>query len=459
VGINDAKGMQKAKIHNSRSPFHEIEVQLYKIMVDHRSKGRRVTTQFLQTHARRIYELFLNSDNRMWSKKSFKASYGWLCCFLTRKNIKFRRKTCSKQHTPQEQVHDFEKFLFYLRFNALQPNEEEEHNQGIDPLWGCFPPECRYNMDQVPLPFVINQDSTFALGDEENVHIKCPSEALKKRQFTMHVVVNAGRGEKKYGWVDIVAKGTGKRIRAAETELCDQDVKFFWQANAWADISVMLDLAEKFVTHKIEVHGGDTWVILFCDNLRAHVDDDVKRMFGDAKVFLCYFPPNMTNVLQPIDAGIGQSLRAFIGYQLDYWLMLDDNLALWEATMSAPERRILMSKFVGEAMPTLMADGNDSVRVGSFERIGCLITLLAHKEFDDKIKPQGIKEGSYSIPVLEALRQQDLDFIDLTGPTNVIDEEESALVEERLLLDEHEESLNDGIVMHDEVEGTTTAEE
>jgi hypothetical protein len=221
----------------------------------------------------------------------------------------------------------------------------------------------------------------------------------------------------------------------------------------------MLDLAEKFVTHKIEVHGGDTWVILFCDNLRAHVDDDVKRMFGDAKVFLCYFPPNMTNVLQPIDAGIGQSLRAFIGYQLDYWLMLDDNLALWEATMSAPERRILMSKFVGEAMPTLMADGNDSVRVGSFERIGCLITLLAHKEFDDKIKPQGIKEGSYSIPVLEALRQQDLDFIDLTGPTNVIDEEESALVEERLLLDEHEESLNDGIVMHDEVEGTTAAEE
>ena len=69
------------------------------------------------------------------------------------------------------------------------------------------------------------------------------------------------------------------------------------------------------------------------------------------------------------------------------------------------------------------------------------------------------KEGSYSIPV-EALRQQEgLDFIDLTGPTNVIDEEESALAEERLLLDEHEESLDDGIVMHDEVEGMTAAEE
>jgi hypothetical protein len=39
------------------------------------------------------------------------------------------------------------------------------------------------------------------------------------------------------------------------------------------------------------------------------------------------------------------------------------------------------------------------------------------------------------------------------------EEEESALAEERLLLDEHEESLDDGIVMYNEVEGMTTVEE
>ena len=53
-----------------------------------------------------------------------------------------------------------------------------------------------------------------------------------------------------------------------------------------------------------------------------------------------------------------------------------------------------------------------------------------------------------------------MDFIDLTGPTNVVDEEESALAVERLqLVDENEESLDDGILMHDEVESTTAAEE
>jgi hypothetical protein len=38
-----------------------------------------------------------------------------------------------------------------------------------------------------------------------------------------------------------------------------------------------------------------------------------------------------------------------------------------------------------------------------------------------KIKPQGIKEGSYSIPI-EASGQQEFNSIDLTGPTNVIGE-------------------------------------
>ena len=51
----------------------------------------------------------------------------------------------------------------------------------------------------------------------------------------MHVVVNAGSGDKKYGWVDLVAKGTGKQIRDAEKELYDWDVQILWQANGWVD--------------------------------------------------------------------------------------------------------------------------------------------------------------------------------------------------------------------------------
>ena len=82
----------------------------------------------------------------------------------------------------------------------------------------------------------------------------------------------------------------------------------------------MENLAHNFVRRKIEMHGEDTWVIAFCDNLKAHVNEQVRDIFGKGHVFLCFFPPNMTHIVQPIDAAIEQSLRIAIGHVLDRWL-------------------------------------------------------------------------------------------------------------------------------------------
>ena len=67
-------------------------------------------------------------------------------------------------------------------------------------------------MDQVPLPFVNVQDDTFTVEDDDYVNSKCPWESLQKLQFTMHLVFNAGSGNKAYSWCDFVCKETGKRI-------------------------------------------------------------------------------------------------------------------------------------------------------------------------------------------------------------------------------------------------------
>ena len=72
---------------------------------------------------------------------------------------------------------------------------------------------------------------------------------------------------------------------------------------------------------------------MFCDSLRAHVANQVRKLFGDAKVLLCLFPKNMTEMVQPIDAGWGRSLRCKIGYGLDTWLMSEDNLSKWEGKL------------------------------------------------------------------------------------------------------------------------------
>ena len=206
-----------------------------------------------------------------------------------------------------------------------------------------------------------------------------------KRQFTMHQVFNAGKGDKAHGWCDMVCRGTGKRIAQAETDLYDEDIEVFWQPKAWVDKVVMRNLAERFVMEKNRVHGEDVWVILFCDNLSAHLDQEVKTIFGNGKVVLFYLPPNMTNFIQPIDAGLGRSVRILIGHFLHAWLMEADHMEKWESKMTAGERRILSIGFLGKAMRKVMTQEYEAMRVGCFERTGCLLTLIANNEHDQRI--------------------------------------------------------------------------
>ena len=79
--------------------------------------------------------------------------------FIKHKTIKFRKRKCGKKQTAEECVADFEKFLSYICFSVLSPRDEDGAEARC-PLWGQFPPECRYNMDQVPLPIVNGQDET-----------------------------------------------------------------------------------------------------------------------------------------------------------------------------------------------------------------------------------------------------------------------------------------------------------
>jgi len=63
----------------------------------------------------------------------------------------------------------------------------------------------------------------------------------------------------------------------------------------------------------------------------------------------------MTHLVQLIDAGIGRSLRLAVGNALDEWLMDGVNLMKQEAKMSAGQRRILITKLVGQAMQSIMS--------------------------------------------------------------------------------------------------------
>ena len=56
-------------------------------------------------------------------------------------------------------------------------------------------------------------------------------------------------------------------------DLWDNRFNFFGKENPWVDSVVMRYLARRFVEHKVDVHGEDVSVILFCENLSAHLDE------------------------------------------------------------------------------------------------------------------------------------------------------------------------------------------
>ena len=55
-------------------------------------------------------------------------------------------------------------------------------------------------MDQVPLTFVNGQDDTFTVECDDDVNVKFPRVSLQKLQFNMHLLFNAGSGNKDDYW-------------------------------------------------------------------------------------------------------------------------------------------------------------------------------------------------------------------------------------------------------------------
>ena len=102
----------------------------------------------------------------------------------------------------------------------------------------------------------------------------------------MHLVFNANTGDKSFIWCDLIFKGIDKRILEAEKERRDKSVDLFWQNKAWVVSVVIRDLDQNSVAHNNEVHGEGFWVIVFCDNLSAHLGYEVKQIFESNKVFL-----------------------------------------------------------------------------------------------------------------------------------------------------------------------------
>jgi len=171
---------------------------------DHRREARKVSMHWICMKAKKIIR-DIDKDKDQKKARKFTASTGWFNCFCKRMNLKFRKRKSGKKNSTDDDLPRPKAWCSEMRCEVL-PIYGDEPCKDFDEKWGRFPPHMRYNMDQVPLPFVVSQDNTCTTGDDDDVHIAAQSDGLRKRQFTMHIYINAGRGDFADGYVELICR-------------------------------------------------------------------------------------------------------------------------------------------------------------------------------------------------------------------------------------------------------------
>ena len=206
--------------------------------------------------------------------------------------------------------------------------------------YGRYLPWQRINVDQVPLPFVNDMDTTYnERGGEKRVTINQLGPSLSKRQATGQLCFrpmvpppsnctgpDAQRLYKKYLQEQpapcIIFRGKG-RISQAERDAYPDGLVVLWQEKAWVDRPTALEWAEKVIKPFIEaecnagVASSSDRYLLFQDNLDAQKQPEyIRYLREECQTHDHKVPPNETDQVQPIDRGLGWHVKLYMGQEV-----------------------------------------------------------------------------------------------------------------------------------------------
>ena len=294
---------------------------------------------------------------------------------------------------------------------AAQSRDEYGVTDAIRKKYGRYPPWCRLNVDQVPLPFVNDMEQTYETKGATRVVINQLGPALSKRQATGQVCFRPAvpppsgcTGPKAKRLYEehlqqqpapcIIFRGKGN-VSEVEKNAYPEGLAVLWQDKAWVDRPLAVEWAEDVIKPFIQaerragVADEATRYMLLRDNLDsqkqpAYIDFLKEWAVDDHKL-----PPNETDQVQPIDRGLGRQIKVYIGQLMDEWLDDDENLSKWEDnSLTASDRRVLLANWYYKA--TVRALEGDA-KLKYFEHAGALLT--ADGSDDHLIKLEGCPPG------------------------------------------------------------------
>ena len=166
--------------------YAAMERTLFASFKAKRARGRLVSGRWLTHMARNILKI-QDPD----AAPHFKGSEHWRRRFRKRWNISIRKKTNCKNQSWEETKPVLQRYLRGLRRRVTLSEEElasyKDADGVVPPLrlkYGRYLPWERFNVDQVPLPFVNGMGATYEMKGATRVAINQLGPALSKRQAT-----------------------------------------------------------------------------------------------------------------------------------------------------------------------------------------------------------------------------------------------------------------------------------
>lgn len=371
----------RRKIRQSgKSRFQLAEEKTKEELLIARGNGAKVGDRWIRTRMRKYIRKFYGDANA----DSFKASPNWMFSFKNRQGISLRRKTNRKKEGSNKILPIIQAFHQQLRrdINSSRGRTNMEKHKKC----GKWMPKRRFHVDQVPLPFVVDQEMTSDVTGSTSVWISQPASGLDRRQCTLQLCIQPTELQNVPPAIIFCGKGKGK---PAEFQSYDKRVHVYWQDNGSMDGTVawMRNTFAPAIDKSKEN-------VLFLDNLACQCTKDFHSLCREEANTLVYpLPPSVTGKLQPVDAGEGYMIKKLIGRQLDSYLESDENFERWCGQgYSASERIILLTKWVGQAWTDMQKYPNFRQRL--FQKTVLLMTAEEGEE-DKLINPLGYKNYTF----------------------------------------------------------------
>ena len=148
-------------------------------------------------------------------------------------------------------------------------------------------------------------------------------------------------------------------------------------------------------------------MLLVLDVHKAQNTDRVHRLFETQQTTPVYVPPGCTSLVQPLDVSFNAPFKAVIGRLANEHVAA--NLTDYvQGTIPATERRILFTRWVGQAWEELSA--NKDMIKRSFKKCGISVAIDGSE--DASINIEGLSDYTYEATSKDGVESEEEDSME-----------------------------------------------